>query len=218
MGGDIPSRRRPTGVRLGEWDLTTEVDCEISSNNRRECADRHVDVAIEEIVVHPNFNGRNSAHLHDIALIRLNRTVAFTDFISPVCLPIQPEMRTKTFDDLKLDTTGFGATENNTHSSNLKLKAVLQAWNLEMCRQKYDTKRIHLQETQMCAGGQRGVDTCNGDSGGPLVARENIDKRDVYVLAGIVSFGRNECGTEGWPGVYTRVGAYADWILNALKA
>lgn len=41
-----------------------------------------------------------------------------------------------------------------------------------------------------------------------------IRVRAYYFLAGVVSFGPTPCGLEGWPGVYTRVGNYIDWILQ----
>lgn len=52
-----------------------------------------------------------------------------------------------------------------------------------------------------------------GDSGGPLMSLENQRQNPFYYLSGIVSFGPSPCGMEGWPGVYTRVNRYIDWIL-----
>ena len=47
-----------------------------------------------------------------------------------------------------------------------------------------------------------------GDSGGPLVC----PTENGTVLAGIVSWGMVPCGQPLYPGVYTNVGAYVDWI------
>lgn len=216
-GRGIPRDWRVSGIRLGEWDRSTDVDCEVSVTGKKDCADPHLDVGIEEIIFHPNYDTNANNNLNDIALIRLDRYVSFTDFVSPVCLPVQPHMRTKTFENIKMDVTGWGTTEEGVTSA-LKLKAAVEGWTFENCRQKYATKRIYLQDTQMCAGGETGVDSCGGDSGGPLVVKERLDNRDVYVLSGVVSFGPKPCGLPGWPGVYTRVGAYIDWITRTIRA
>ena len=54
-----------------------------------------------------------------------------------------------------------------------------------------------------------GIDTCQGDSGGPLVCRDSVSS--PYVLEGITSFGYG-CADPGYPGVYTKVNYFIDWI------
>ena len=55
------------------------------------------------------------------------------------------------------------------------------------------------------------VDTCYGDSGGPLLYVYN----GVTYLVGLTSWG-NGCALKGYPGVYTNVNYYRDWItINA---
>lgn len=55
--------------------------------------------------------------------------------------------------------------------------------------------------TMFCAGeAEVGQDACGGDSGGPFV----VDGR----LVGVISFGSG-CARPGFPGVYTRLSAYA---------
>ena len=41
--------------------------------------------------------------------------------------------------------------------------------------------------------------------------------RSYYFLAGVVSFGPTPCGLQGFPGVYTRVSNYVDWIIQNLQ-
>lgn len=70
----------------------------------------------------------------------------------------------------------------------------------------------------MCAGGDKGKDSCRGDSGGPLMTSLSDTKRDVHVyVIGIVSFGPSPCGMPGWPGIYTNVAKYSQWIVNKLQ-
>ncbi|VDO00567.1 unnamed protein product, partial [Rodentolepis nana] len=46
------------------------------------------------------------------------------------------------------------------------------------------------------------------DSGGPMMCRSGVDGQ--FILVGIISFGVN-CAS-GYPGIYTRVNSYLDWI------
>lgn len=68
----------------------------------------------------------------------------------------------------------------------------------------------------MCAGGDRGYDTCKGDSGGPLMKFDQ-SKTPNWYLVGIVSFGSAQCGLANFPGIYTRVDHFMDWILRNIK-
>lgn len=54
-------------------------------------------------------------------------------------------------------------------------------------------------------------DACQGDSGGPLVALD-INTAKLYQI-GIVSWGYG-CGDPEFPGVYTRISQYLDWIQS----
>jgi len=68
---------------------------------------------------------------------------------------------------------------------------------------------VRLSERQLCAG-RGGTDTCQGDSGGGMVAN-NLDGR--WTLVGVTSFGV-DCARPDFPGVYTRVDQYLDWIRS----
>jgi secreted trypsin-like serine protease len=62
--------------------------------------------------------------------------------------------------------------------------------------------------SNICAGTiSGGTGSCQGDSGGPLV----IDNYGVYEQVGVVSWGIG-CAVQGYPGVYTRVSEFQNWI------
>jgi len=71
-------------------------------------------------------------------------------------------------------------------------------------------KRIIFPFKGNIAGGQ---DTCQGDSGGPLFYADTINSKNKFILAGVTSYGY-QCALPKFPGVYTRVSYYLDWINN----
>ncbi|KAL0280492.1 UNVERIFIED_CONTAM: hypothetical protein PYX00_001763 [Menopon gallinae] len=196
-------------VRLGEHDLSSEMDCA----EDRGCSAAAKDIPIKRYVRHPDF--REKELRNDIALIELAERAEFTKSIQPICLPTGEEEIRRNLDGETAVIGGWGATENGTYSDVLKM-AEIRVKPYEECLTMY-RGIIPISQTQICAGGDGGKDSCSGDSGGPLKTRY-INERDevVYVQHGIVSFGPRKCGTNGRPGVYTRVSSYIDWIMSVM--
>ncbi|KAL3786235.1 hypothetical protein HJC23_002486 [Cyclotella cryptica] len=67
-------------------------------------------------------------------------------------------------------------------------------------------------ENMMCATDE-GQDSCQGDSGGPLVIQGISGDGTDDILVGVVSWGLG-CGLSDFPGVYTRVSQFYDWIKD----
>ncbi|KAH8354544.1 hypothetical protein KR084_000909, partial [Drosophila pseudotakahashii] len=213
----IPSDWQLTGVRLGEWDASTNPDCTTGKNGQRDCNEPYVDCPVVERIPHPQYPGNSRDQLNDIALLRLRDEVQYNDFISPVCLPTLVSQRNDIFLGRKVVVAGWGRTETN-FTSNIKLKAELDPVSTEICNQRYASQRRTITTNQMCAGGEEGVDSCRGDSGGPLMLEDYSNGYANYYIAGVVSYGPTPCGLKGWPGVYTRVAAYLDWIENNVRS
>lgn len=110
---------------------------------------------------------------------------------------------------------GWGKTEYD-FSSPIKLKLLVPVQPLHSCAATFTRANVNIRDTQLCAGGEAGKDSCNGDSGGPLMNYALNDTSQFYI-EGIVSFGAR-CGLGGWPGVYTRVNRYLDWIQSNIRA
>lgn len=213
---DMPNTWELHSVRLGEWNLTTNPDCVEDVLGHKECVDPHKDVLIDYAIAHPLYVPTSKDQFNDIAIIRMAQSVKFTDFIIPICLPLADNLRNKHFTATSMDVAGWGATEKDV-ASTVKLKIMVNVWNITSCQNTYNMFHMPINEQyQLCAGGKNGIDTCRGDSGGPLMVIQRINNRDVYFVIGIVSYGPRPCGLEGWPGVYSRVGNYTDWIINNL--
>ncbi|CAK1543047.1 unnamed protein product [Leptosia nina] len=80
---------------------------------------------------------------------------------------------------------------------------------LETCERIFG-ESVPIHEGQLCAGGEEGKDACSGFGGAPLILRRD----GMFVQVGIVSFGSENCGSEGVPSVYTSVGHYQKWIVD----
>ncbi|XP_054083136.1 serine protease easter-like [Zeugodacus cucurbitae] len=206
----LPANWRLSAVRLGEWNLDTPQDCQFDRNGNKLCSGSHIDFSIEEEICHPLYN--DAAKKYDIALLRLQEKVNFNDFTSPICLPVNTNSSVSNYEGVTMGIAGWGSTETSRNSVK-KLKALIRGQNLERCKAKYN---IDIDNTQLCVGGEKGVDTCKGDSGGPLMLIQSYNGRESCLLIGITSFGPRVCGQEGFPGVYTRVDAFISWIQSTI--
>lgn len=152
---------RVIGVRLGESNLLTGEDCE-TLNGRKVCAPNALDLQIEEILPHENYQPQSRNQLNDIALVRLARRVQYTEFIKPICLQSDKQIKVTDLLGQSLVVTGFGATEKAS-SSNMKLHVSLNVVENEMCNKNFRGEGRRLNDTlQICAGGAKNEDSCKG--------------------------------------------------------
>ncbi|KAJ8933243.1 hypothetical protein NQ314_014139, partial [Rhamnusium bicolor] len=184
------------GVRVGEYNIVSKVDCQTQHNGSNKCSPPVQDLAIEETLIHPGFN----------------RTIIKN--VRPVCLPVDNSRDAKYTNVI---ITGWGITATGK-ASNILQKVSLPVISLEQCQSVYKKDpRARVTYKQVCAGGTDKKDSCPGDSGGPMQVAAYLNDEIRYVQQGIVSFGPRECGLNGFPGVYTRIAYYMDWILDTIR-
>lgn len=185
-------------ARAGDWD----------AKSRNELYS-HQDQDIIEIIIHPKYH--KGALYNDIALLFTSQPFKLTVNINTVCLPLSNMQ----FDFQRCFATGWG---KNAFGNDGRYQAVLKKIELPIvprgqCEQILRTTRLsqyyELHSSFICAGGERGFDTCQGDGGSPLVCpiSGTINR---YHQVGIVSWGIG-CGDE-IPAVYTNIVEFRNWI------
>ncbi|XP_011197759.2 serine protease grass [Bactrocera dorsalis] len=204
-------------VRLGEHDLSTDVDC-ISSSIRL-CLPPPEDYQIEEIFEHPQY--MNPRFTHDVALLKLKREVKTEVHIRPICLPISQVVYDNSDAIQYFDIAGWGRTENS-HNTNVLQHAQIPHQPREVCQRIFAKAGVNITQDHICAGGENKIDTCKGDSGGPLFTTVPFKtfnsvtiKRQVQF--GVVSFGLTGCGGENVnAAAYANLFQYMPWITEII--
>jgi len=218
----LPGSFKLSKVRLGEHDITKNRDCPVLSNFG--CNNEGVqDFDIEKLIIHKEYNSPN-VFQNDIAIIKLKNKVIKNDFVKPVCLPYEDNVREdyhfmKNGEKLESWVAGWGATDpRGRHTADRLQEINMTIFDGEECRETYKKRGgILSEESQICVGGEKGRDSCVGDSGSGLMTSDPVPGRiPTWKLIGVVSFGPRICGTENVPGVYSRVRHYIKWILDEI--
>ncbi|XP_052131239.1 CLIP domain-containing serine protease HP8-like isoform X2 [Frankliniella occidentalis] len=203
---NLPENFEFAGVRLGEWDTTTDPDCQNSV-----CAPPVYDMDPESVIVHQDYN--NPRFANDIALVKLAQKINFNGWVAPVCVPYG-DLLSRSYESERTEVAGWGIYDISLQKSSQELRRVhLPVVSNSICHALY-RNQANITKRQLCAGGELGFDACSGDSGGPLLKVEAYNGGPRYFIVGIVSFGSKRCGLTPSPGVYTRVSYYVDWILD----
>uniref|UniRef100_A0A1B0ADI6 Peptidase S1 domain-containing protein n=1 Tax=Glossina pallidipes TaxID=7398 RepID=A0A1B0ADI6_GLOPL len=206
-----------SAVRLGEWDTDTNPDCQVDIRGNKDCAPPYVDISVDRVFPHDSFNMSVNGIRFDVALLRLSSSVTYTDFIRPICLPLNDSLQSLDFVGYSLIIAGWGHYNSENVMSNVLQKATVNVVPHRKCDLQFRKYYIALSKQEICAEGTGIIDTCLGDSGGPLMYEDyGMHKIGQWYLIGITSFGRSSCGTGSLPGIYTRVSEYINWMLNTI--
>uniref|UniRef100_A0A8C7HMU2 pancreatic elastase II n=1 Tax=Oncorhynchus kisutch TaxID=8019 RepID=A0A8C7HMU2_ONCKI len=159
-----------------------------------------------KIIVHENWDSYRIRN--DIALIKLQSPVTFSDSVMAACLPdsgiVLPH-------NAPCYVTGWGRLWTGGPIADVLQQALLPVVSHANCT-KPDWWGSLVTSSMVCAGGDGDLASCNGDSGGPLNCQNSDGSWDVH---GVVSFGSSMgCNYPKKPSVFTRVSAYISWINN----
>ncbi|XP_017046486.1 spaetzle-processing enzyme-like [Drosophila ficusphila] len=192
------------GVRLGEHNISSNPDC-ITERDRTRCAPPHLEVDVEQIIVHGDYR-MDVPYQNDIALLRLDRPVVYTAAIQPICIQ-------------------GGGDQGNRSNSHL-----IAGWDLgnERCPGQ-ELLHSHIKKlpsvacsrhpnfdasSKICAGGQ---DACVVISGGPLMTSIGHGLDEFVYLAGITSYEFKTSSQKVNPVVFTKTEHFLSWIIKYLR-
>ncbi|XP_015111459.1 uncharacterized protein LOC107037419 [Diachasma alloeum] len=165
---------------------------------------------LDYVILHPEYV--DNGYINDVAVLRLEKPVTFSDYVRPICLPdSEPKSGTS------CTVTGWGQLYEIGRIFPDTLQEVeLPLISTEECRRKTLFLPLYrITSGMLCAGlKDGGRDACMGDSGGPLVCQGNDNR---YTLHGITSNGYG-CARPGRPGVYTKVHHYLPWIERTISS
>ncbi|MFT5046088.1 MAG: secreted trypsin-like serine protease [Porticoccaceae bacterium] len=164
------------------------------------------ELAVTNIIVHPDYNDTLDLPPFDIALLELG---------SAINAPIVSLFAGDTADYYGFTSyiVGWGAThfvnESNAIYPSQLQDAAVPIVLLSICNSIVSYQGL-VTHRQVCAGFiDGGVDACVGDSGGPLFMFENGTIKQM----GITSFG-NGCALANFYGIYTSVTHLLPWLYN----
>ncbi|XP_067237779.1 trypsin-like isoform X1 [Chanodichthys erythropterus] len=161
-----------------------------------------------QVITHPSYN--NATNDNDIAMLQLSSSVSFSDYINPVCLAAAGSTFAAGTESW---VTGWGVLQSGGNQiSDILQEVMIPIVSNSDCNNAY---RGGITSNMICAGllNQGGKDSCQGDSGGPMVFKNG----SLWTQSGIVSFGQG-CAEPSFPGVYTRVSQYQDWINSYMSS
>ncbi|CAG9759963.1 unnamed protein product [Ceutorhynchus assimilis] len=187
-------------ARVGELDLYVDDDGANPKN-----------VRITNAKVHEEFS--STKFINDIAILTLSESVEDVAGVTPICLPFEDHIRTKSYVGAQPMVAGWGAINFNGPSSSVLQKVKIPIIDNSQC-EKVFAKQSIIDDTIICAGySEGGKDSCQGDSGGPLMyGTSNRSERGIlFYQIGVISYGRR-CAEAGIPAVYTRVTKFLNWI------
>ncbi|KAM4702025.1 uncharacterized protein O3C94_002952 [Discoglossus pictus] len=163
---------------------------------------------VTKIIIHENYIGVKSNHDNDIALLQLDVSVNYTDYVVPICLP---EKQFTALELVRFSTvSGWGRLLHIGATPEVLRQVTLPRVKTQDC---IEQTKMNISQNMFCAGYTNGTkDSCKGDSGGPHATKY----RDTYYLTGIVSWGKG-CASVGTYGVYTRISRYIDWLEEHMQ-
>ncbi|KAJ3643068.1 hypothetical protein Zmor_025804 [Zophobas morio] len=185
---------------------TVEVLVTLGAHNIYLTEPTQINVYSTDIIVHEGFN-EDYGWNNDIAVVKLPKSISYTDAIQPVALPKRADIAREYVGQVGR-IAGWGSDDGFWDA----IFDVLRYFDTTVISSDDEDCRLYITPIDMfCTAGEYNgtyVGPCNGDQGsgfvsdGVLIA---INAFNVYCL-------------EGMPGFHTRVATYLNWISDNTDA
>ncbi|KAH3825229.1 hypothetical protein DPMN_127103 [Dreissena polymorpha] len=168
---------------------------------------------LDKIVTHPKYLLSSDDNvLYDIALLKLSRPAHMSEYVSTICMdpnytaPDHSHCVTAGWGDLVF---GAGEGVNIPHHASVQIVPNFVCAERHGVLPKDKPRMVSL----ICASSE-GRDSCQGDSGGPLACFHD----GHWIQVGVVNSGKACAGNPLFPGFYTRVNHFYDWIEDVINS
>ncbi|KAF5287589.1 hypothetical protein FQA39_LY15866 [Lamprigera yunnana] len=165
-------------VKLGEYNTNKTVSCELNSE-LTDCTEPVLDLNVEEIIR----DGKQSNGPYDFALIRLNQSVSYSDYIRPICLSLENVQGPKL---TSLVISGWGAI-NSTGVAKKKLKYKIE--NDNICYQRDSSLKDNIDYANvsficLMPESHQPSTACGSERGGPFMYE--VSRKHQWFVEGII--------------------------------
>lgn len=187
-----------------------------------------VEYQVFKLIIHPEYSPIDLQD--DLAIVRLETMVEYTQYIFPVCLWPAEKKSLDYVIGRKGTVVGWGLTEDDGLAEILNAGTMPVVSFIDCLESDRDFFGPFLSDFNYCAGYRNGklpskfkeyhshflpsigTSVCNGDSGGGMFFQEN----DLWTLRGLVSFSsvredRDICNPKNYV-IFTDIAKYLDWI------
>uniref|UniRef100_A0A8C6TEC9 Granzyme M n=1 Tax=Neogobius melanostomus TaxID=47308 RepID=A0A8C6TEC9_9GOBI len=160
-----------------------------------------------KIIKHYDYNSIN-----DIAMLKLDTPVTFTDTIKPACLPEEGAVLPN---GAPCYISGWGRLSTEGPGAIILQQALLPVVSYEICSQSDWWSFLLTRDMVVPEETTHLHFNFQGDSGGPL----NCQNPDgSWAVHGVVSFGSGQgCNVVQKPTVFSKVSSYIDWINSVSR-
>ncbi|KAF5287325.1 hypothetical protein FQR65_LT02198 [Abscondita terminalis] len=207
-------------VRLGENNYKNRTDC-VHFSYGTDCNEPE-DFDIQEAYKHPfhNVNDYVYPRFNNLGLLRLNRSVSYSEYIRPICIPFQDTVLPRAGDALY--SSGWSKSTHSEEKTIVKRKSTLTLTDDDECLKvlgsrfppiaKIDTIPASRDVTNyfMCGLGRKVL--CSYTDGEPVM----FSKRSQWYLIAISTW-NVPCNTTV-PARYTKIVHYLDWIGDTIDS